>query len=120
MLTSGVKMGYNVLEGTVMFMDSKEKLEHIETLTRQLAAFPKGYISKKTIGGNVYYYHQWSENGVKQSRYLRDDEINPLAEQINRRKGLQEQIRSLKAKSKTAQTAKQRNEVASLKCTFMP
>ena len=68
---------------------------------------------------NMYFNHQWSENGVKQSRYLHDDEINPLAEQINQRKQLHEQIRSLKAKSKTAQTAKQRNEVASLKCTFI-
>lgn len=100
-------------------MDSKEQLERIEVLTKQIAVLPKGYISKKAIGSNVYYYHQWSEKGVKQSRYLRDNEINPLADQIGLRKKLQEQLRSLKTKQKAARTAKSRNEVTNLKCTFM-
>ena len=61
-------------------MDNKEQLRRITELTEQIAGLPKGYLSKKTIGGKVYYYHQWSENGVKQSRYLHDSEIAPLAE----------------------------------------
>ena len=51
-------------------MDNREQLRRITELTEQIAGLPKGYLSKKTIGGKVYYYHQWSENGVKQSRYL--------------------------------------------------
>ena len=102
-----------------MFVDRKEQLERIEELTKQIAGLPKGYISKKAIGGNVYYYHQWSENGVKKSRYLHNEEISPLAARINLRKGLQEQLRNLKEKSKAARSVKQRNEAASLKCTFM-
>lgn len=94
-------------------------MERIKALTKQITALPKGYLLKKTIGGNVYYYHQWSENGVKQSRYLHGEEINALADQISLRKALQEQLRSLKAKPQTAQTSKRRNEVASMKSTFM-
>lgn len=119
LLTQGVNLGYNTVESKGMFVDHKEQLECIEALTKQIAALPKGYLSKKTIGGNVYYYHQWSENGAKQSRYLHDEEINALAEQISLRKTLQNQLRSLKAKPQTAQPSKWRNEVASLKCTFM-
>ena len=50
-------------------MDNREQLRRITELTKQIAGLPKGYLSKKTIGGKVYYYHQWSENGVKQHRW---------------------------------------------------
>ena len=78
-------------------MDNRDQLAAIAGLTKQIAVLPKGYISRKTIGGHVYYYHQWSENGAKQSRYLRDEEIAPLAAQLDARKELQEQLRRLKA-----------------------
>ena len=58
-------------------MRDEETLEKISELTAEIGELPKGYISKKTINGTVYYYHQWSENGAKQSRYLHDDEIEP-------------------------------------------
>ena len=78
-------------------MDNREQLRRITELTEQIAGLPKGYLSKKTIGGKVYYYHQWSENGVKQSRYLHDSEIAPLADKIEKRKELQAQLRMLKS-----------------------
>ena len=54
---------------------------------------------------------------MKQSRYLHDEEIEPLAGQIEKRKALQAKLRSLKAK--TSAPHKKRNEVNSLKCTLM-
>ena len=98
-------------------MDKQEQLRQIAEITAQIGILPKGYISKKQINGKVYYYHQWSQSGVKQSRYLRDGEIKPLAEQIEQRKALQAKLRSLKAKSSVG--SKKRNEVNSLKCTLM-
>lgn len=98
-------------------MDKQEQLRQIAEITAQIGGLPKGYISKKQINGKVYYYHQWSQSGVKQSRYLRDGEIEPLAEQIEQRKALQAKLRSLKAKSSAV--SKKRNEVNSLKCTLM-
>ena len=73
----------------------KEKIQELE---RQIAALPIGYISKKTINGKTRYYHQWTENGKKHSQYLRDGELEPLQEQIERRKGLQAQLKELQAK----------------------
>ena len=67
-------------------MDQQEKLRQIAKITAQIGGLPKGYISKKQINGKVYYYHQWSQSGVKHSKYLRDNEIEPLAEQIEQRK----------------------------------
>lgn len=98
-------------------MDQQEKLRQIAKITAQIGGLPKGYISKKQINGKVYYYHQWSQSGVKHSKYLRDNEIEPLAEQIEQRKALQEKLRNLKAKSSAV--IKKRNEVNSLKCTLM-
>ena len=98
-------------------MDKQEQLRQIAEITAQIGDLPKGYISKKQISGKVYYYHQWSQSGVKQSRYLRDDEIEPLAGQIEQRKALQAKLRSLKAKSSAV--SRKLNEVNSLKCTLM-
>lgn len=98
-------------------MERQELLERIAKLTAKIGELPKGYISKKIIGGKAYYYHQWSQSGVKQSKYLRDDEIEPLARQIDERKELQEQLRGLK--SGTPAKTKKRNEVSALKYTLM-
>lgn len=98
-------------------MQDNELLNQIAELTAKINGLPKGYISKKQINGKVYYYHQWSQSGVKHSKYLRDNEIEPLAEQIEQRKALQEKLRNLKAKSSAV--IKKRNEVNSLKCTLM-
>lgn len=57
LLTQGVNSGHNAIESKMMFVDYKEQLERIEALTKQIPALPKDYLSKKTIGGNVYYYH---------------------------------------------------------------
>lgn len=78
-------------------MDNREQLRRITELTEQIAGLPKGYLSKKTIGGKVYYYHQWSENGVKQSRYLHDSEICARWQiKSKSAKELQAQLRMLK------------------------
>lgn len=67
-------------------------------LREQIEALPIGYVSKKTINGNVYYYHQWSENGKKHSRYLKNEEAAELSEQIALRKRLREQLNELLGK----------------------
>lgn len=95
-------------------MKSPEQMTQIAELTNQISALPKGYISKKIINGKIYFYHQWSENGAKQSRYLRDEEIEPLTEQIKMRKQLQEKLRSVKTETSTG-----RNEATSMNCTLM-
>ena len=102
-------------------MKAQKDLNKIAALTEEISKLPKGYIAEKSIGGKVYFYHQWSENGVKKARYLRDDEIAPLSQLIEKRRQLQEELRAAKAgivihsEEATAPTV----ETARLKCTFM-
>ncbi len=97
-------------------MDKNATLEKLAELTARIKELPKGYISKKTIGGKIYYYHQWSENGCKQSRYIKDDEVEPLAKLIAERKELQVQVSTLKS---TSIKKSKRNEVNVMKCLLM-
>ncbi len=97
-------------------MATNETFEKLVELTARIKELPKGYISKKTIGGKIYYYHQWSESGSKQSRYIKDDEVEPLAKLIDERKELQTQVSALK-KASTKKT--KRNEVNVMKCILM-
>ena len=97
-------------------MATNETLEKLAELTARIKELPKGYISKKTIGGKIYYYHQWSESGSKQSRYIKDDEVEPLAKLIDERKELQTQVSALK---KTSTKKTKRNEVNVMKCILM-
>ncbi len=97
-------------------MEQNEALERLAEISARIKELPKGYISKKTIGGKKYYYHQWSENGSKQSRYIKDDEVEPLAKLIAERKELQAQAGSLKS---TSAKKTKRNEVNVMKCILM-
>ena len=56
------------------------------------------------------------ENGSKHSRYIKDDEVEPLAKQIAERKELQAQVSSLKI---TSAKQSKRNEVNVMKCMLM-
>ena len=78
-------------------MDENKRLEAVQALERQIAGLPIGYISKKTINGKIRYYHQWTENGKKRGRYLREGEMEPLRAQIERRKTLQAELKALGA-----------------------
>ena len=75
-------------------------IQKITKLTEKINKLPKGYISKKTVNGNVYFYHQWSEGGVKKSQYLRNEEISGLAEEIELRKKLQKELAEIKSGGK--------------------
>ena len=93
-------------------MTQQEQLKQIASLTERINELPKGYISRKKVGSQVYFYHQWSENGQKKSRYLRDDEIAGLSEKIEARKMLQEELK--KAKAELAGLPARRTEDSSL------
>lgn len=90
-------------------------IQKIAELTEKIGKLPKGYISKKTVNGNVYFYHQWSEGGVKKSKYLRDEEIAGLTEQIELRKKLQKELAQIKA----GNIAAPESQNGFLKCTLM-
>ena len=98
----------------------QERIRRIAELTAMISELPKGYISQKAIGGKVYFYHQWSQQGRKHSKYLHDSEIEPLMKQIELRKQLQSELRDLRARPMSdPQSDRQRDEVMQMKCTLM-
>lgn len=77
-------------------MQDNEK--RIAELENEIATFPIGYISRKTINGKVKLYHQWTEDGKKKSKYINDDTAFKLSELINRRRELESELKELKKK----------------------
>ena len=71
--------------------------DQIEALEAEIAALPIGYISRKTIKGKVKLYHQWTENGKKKSKYLDDDTAEQMRVLIEKRRELQQQLRTARA-----------------------
>ncbi len=72
------------------------ELNRIKELKEEINKLPKGYISIKNIGGNIYYYHQWSENGKKYSKFVSDEELVKLNSLINKRKELENELKRIK------------------------
>lgn len=61
-------------------------LDKKRTMEKELLTLPKGYISKKNIKGNVQYYLQRREKSKIVSSYIRNNEVEKLYAQIERRK----------------------------------
>lgn len=96
-------------------MSDDISLQRIAELTEKIGKLPRGYISKKKVNGNIYYYHQWSESGIKKSKYIHDDEIAELTVRIELRKRLQKELSEIKAVNVPAQKIQN----GTLKCTLM-
>ena len=58
-------------------------------------------------------YHQWSENGSKKGRYLKDEELAGISEQLDRRKAPQEELKAVKAEF-AGMTKKKKQESATV------
>ena len=71
--------------------------DQIEALEAEIAALPVGYISRKTINGKVKLYHQWTENKKKKSKYLDDETAEQMRVLIEKRRELQQQLRTARA-----------------------
>jgi len=71
--------------------------DSIEALEAEIAALPIGYISRKTINGKIRFYHQWTENGKKKSKYLDDETAATLSKLIEKRRELEQQLKTARA-----------------------
>ena len=70
--------------------------EIIRRIEERIAGLPAGYISRKTIKGKVQHYRQWREDGKIKSKYIREDELEEIRDQIGERKQLEERLKELK------------------------
>ena len=78
-----------------------ERLNNTISSYEALAAeLPKGSIREKLINGRKYLYLQWREGNRVRSRYVKPDEFIALSEQIERRRGYEREIKSLRKSRK--------------------
>lgn len=91
--------------------------EKIARLEAEISELPIGYISRKNINGTIRQYHQWTEDGKKKSKYMDDETAVVMAEQIAKRKELQQELKTARAllpkkgKNKVADTLSFRTSV---------
>lgn len=70
-------------------------MKDLSTLINEIKTLPKGNIYVKTIKGNLYYYHQYSDNGVKYTKKINESDVATLNEQIEKRKLLEKEVKKL-------------------------
>ena len=74
-------------------------LNRIAELEAQIAALPAGSITKKTVNGKIYFYHRWTEDKKRREKYVSQEELPTLREQIEERKTLEAELKILKKKA---------------------
>ena len=60
----------------------------IGLLRVELAALPRGSVTRKVIKGVARYYLQWAEKGRTKSQYLSADDVEPMRKKVERRREL--------------------------------
>lgn len=69
--------------------------EEYNKIITEIETLPTGGITYKKINGKEYAYYQWREDGKQRSRRIKDEELEQLSEQIERRKELQNLIKDM-------------------------
>ena len=69
--------------------------EEYTKIVNEIETLPSGGITYKRINGKEYAYYQWREGGKQRSRRAKDDELEQLFKQIERRKELQSLIKNV-------------------------
>lgn len=77
-------------------MEQLDLLERISELEREIAALPPGNVSAKKVHGNEYYYHRFTRNGERSEIYIDFDDVEELRFQIEKRKTLEAELKTLK------------------------
>ena len=78
------------------------KTDKILELKKQITELPAGSISKKTINGKIYFYHQWPENGKTKGYPVSEEEAAEIKIQIEKRRALLKELRALEKKPNAA------------------
>ena len=77
----------------VRHMDREEQIKKLEA---RIAELPKGYISKKTIGGKERLYLQWRDGSKVRSRYIRESEKQEFLKEVAERNLMQKELEDLR------------------------
>lgn len=69
--------------------------EEYNKIIAEIETLPTGGITYKKINGKEYAYYQWREDGKQHTRRTKDEELEQLSRQIERRKVLQNLIKNI-------------------------
>ena len=69
--------------------------EEYNKIIAEIVTLPTGGITYKKINGKEYAYYQWREDGKQHTRRTKDEELEQLSKQIERRKVLQNLIKNI-------------------------
>lgn len=95
-------------------MAKSELQTRIADLEQQIAEFPSGSVTKKTISGRVYFYRRWTEDKKRKEKYIPMEEVETIRLQIEQRKRLEQELKELKK-----QLPKPRQKKVSVQQTFL-
>ena len=71
---------------TDIIFEYKELLASKLEIEQKLSVLPKGYISKKTIGGKQYLYLHTRNGDTVESKYIKAEEAEEIISQLSSRK----------------------------------
>ena len=77
---------------TDIIFEYKELLASKLEIEQKLSVLPKGYISKKKIGGKQYLYLQTRNGDTVESKYIKAEEADEISNQISLRKEYEAQL----------------------------
>ena len=77
-------------------MEQYNILTRIAELEHQIAELPAGSVTKKTVNGKDYYYHRWTEEKKRREKYIPAEELDWFRKQIEQRKALEKELKTLK------------------------
>lgn len=89
-------MAENSVLQTVMLEEYDRLIRLIDGIESELVDLPKGYISKKIINNNEYYYLQWRDGKKVKSKHISAADASKLQESVKRRQDLEKSLRSHK------------------------
>ncbi len=69
--------------------------EEYNKIIAEIETLPTGGITYKKINGKEYAYYQWREDGKQRTRRTKDEELEQLSRQIERRRELQNLIKDI-------------------------
>ena len=70
-------------------------MKDLYSLINRRNQLPKGFIYKKVIKGKTYFYHQYSVNGQKFTKIIKNNELEKLQNEINERVTLDKEIKTM-------------------------
>lgn len=77
---------------TDIIFEYKELLAEKLEIEQNLAVLPRGYISKKTIGGKQYLYLQTRNGDTVESKYIKAEEVEEITNQLSLRKEYESEL----------------------------